>query len=83
MGQDREVIIGLFIGLCVVGIAYFGAMRIRDEVRQSTESKYRWGDPQRRAPAPTAWWAQDWFLAAMAVLLVALLRVVLRATQVD
>jgi len=43
------------IGVCVVGLIYFGGEAIRDEFKISNQKPWRWGDAHRRAPSEATW----------------------------
>ncbi len=43
------------IGLCVVGLLFFGGEALRDEFKISKEKPWRWGDPQRRESDGATW----------------------------
>ena len=43
------------IGLCVVGILFFGGEALRDEFKISNDKPWCWGDPQRRGSDGATW----------------------------
>lgn len=43
------------IGVCVVGLIYFGGETLRDDIKISNTKPWRWGDARRRAPSEATW----------------------------